>query len=96
MPDFLQLHGLYPARLLCPWDSPGKNTGVGCHTLLQSISPTQKSNLGLLHCRQIPYHMSCREVPFLMLSSPYNFHGNPPSSRDYADRKINQQCSLLF
>ena len=29
----LQLHGLYPARLLCPWDFPGKNTGVGCHSL---------------------------------------------------------------
>ena len=29
-----QEHGLYPARLLCPWDSPGKNTGVGCYFLL--------------------------------------------------------------
>ena len=29
--------GLYPARLLCPWDSPGKDTGVGCHILLQGI-----------------------------------------------------------
>ena len=29
--DSLRLHGLQPARLLCPWDSPGKNTGVGCH-----------------------------------------------------------------
>ena len=37
-------HGLWPARLLCPWDSPGKNTGVGCHTLLQGIFPTQGSN----------------------------------------------------
>ena len=31
MLDFLQLHGLKPARLLCPWDFPGQNTGVGCH-----------------------------------------------------------------
>ena len=31
----LQPHGLYPTRLLCPWNSPGKNTGVGCHFLLQ-------------------------------------------------------------
>ena len=38
--------------LLCPWDSPGKNTGVGCHFLLQWIFQTQGSNLGLLHCRQ--------------------------------------------
>ena len=39
-------------RLLCRWDSPGKNIGVGCHFLLQGIFPTQGSNphlLGLLH-----------------------------------------------
>ena len=36
-------------------DSPGKNTRVGCHSLLQRIFPTQKSNQGLLHCRRIPY-----------------------------------------
>ena len=35
--------------LLCPWDSPGKNTGVGCHFLLQGIFPTWESNLRLLH-----------------------------------------------
>ena len=45
------------ARLLCPWDSPGKNTGVGCHFLLQEIFQTQGSNSGLLHCRQILYHL---------------------------------------
>ena len=39
-------------RLLCPWDSPGKNTGVGCHFFLQVIFLTQGSNPGLLHCRQ--------------------------------------------
>ena len=38
-----------PARLLCPWDSPGKNTGVGCHCLLQGIFPNQGSNPRLLH-----------------------------------------------
>ena len=37
----------------CPWDSPGKDTGVGCHFLLQGIFPTQELNPGLLHCRQI-------------------------------------------
>ena len=36
------------SRLLCPWDSPGKNSGVGCHALLQGIVPTQESNLLLL------------------------------------------------
>ena len=44
--------------LLCPWDSPGKNTGMDCHFLLQRIFPTQGSNPGPLHCRQILYHLS--------------------------------------
>ena len=51
MSDSLWLHGLGPARLLCTWNSPGKNTGVGSHSLLQGIFPTQRSNLDLLHCR---------------------------------------------
>ena len=42
-------------QLLCPWDSPGKNTGVGCHFLLQGIFPTQGSNPILLDCRQMFY-----------------------------------------
>ena len=45
----LQPHGLQPARLLCPWDSPGNSTGVGCHALLQRIFPTQGSNPSVLH-----------------------------------------------
>ena len=56
--DSLRPHGLYPPRLLCPWNSPGKNTGVGCHSLLQGIFQTQGLNLGLLHCRQILCHLS--------------------------------------
>ena len=42
------IYGLYPVRLLCPWDSLGKNTGVGCHFLLQGVFQTQGSNLCLL------------------------------------------------
>ena len=46
-------------RLLSLWNSPGKNTGVGCYFLLQGIFPTQIFlNLDLLHCRQILYHLS--------------------------------------
>ena len=41
-----------PARLLRPWNFPGKNTGVGCHFLLQGIFPTQGLNPGLPLCRQ--------------------------------------------
>ena len=51
-------HGLQPITLLRPWDSPGKNTGVGCHFLLQGIFPTQRSDLGLLCCMWILYHQS--------------------------------------
>ena len=39
MSDSLRLYGLQPTRLYCPWDSPGKNTGVGCHALLQGDLP---------------------------------------------------------
>ena len=46
----------WPARLLCPWDFPGKNTGVGCHFLLQGIFPTQGSNFGLLTIKKISIH----------------------------------------
>ena len=61
--DALQPHGLKHARLLCPWDSPGENTGVGCHALLQGIFPARRSNLGVLHCRQILYHRCHKESP---------------------------------
>ena len=40
----LRCYGPWPARFLCPWDSPGKNPGVGCHFLLQGIFPTYVSN----------------------------------------------------
>ena len=52
MSTALQPHARWPARLLCPWDSPGKNTGVGCHFLLQGIFPIQASNPHLLYLRR--------------------------------------------
>ena len=53
----LQVHGQQPTRLLCPWDSPDTNTGVGCRCN-QEIFPTQGLNPGLLRCRQILYHLN--------------------------------------
>ena len=44
-------------------DSPGKNTGVGCHALLQGIFPNQGSNPGLPHCRLILYQLSQQAGP---------------------------------
>ena len=55
-------------------DSPGKNTGVGCHSFLQGIFPIQGSNSCLLHCRQILYHLSLHgsdsKIPLYPLESP--------------------------
>ena len=58
MSSSLRPHRAYPTRILCPWNSAGKNFGVGSHSLLQGIFPTQGSNLGLLHCNRILYHLS--------------------------------------
>ena len=58
----LQLHGLYPIRLLHPRDSLGKNTGVGNHFLIQGIFWTPGLNSGLLCCRQILYHLRHQEL----------------------------------
>ena len=46
---------------LCPWNSPGKNTGVGSHSLLQGIFLTQGSNLGFPHCRQIYIYLKMKK-----------------------------------
>ena len=58
-------HELGPTRILRPWGFPGKSTGMGCHFLLQGIFPTQGSNPGLPHCRQLLYHLSHQGNPSL-------------------------------
>ena len=57
----VQLYPILFDPMVCPWKSPGKNPGVGCHFLVQGIFLTQGSNLGLLHCRQILYILSHQE-----------------------------------
>ena len=66
----LQPHGLQPASLLCSWNSPGKNTGVGCHFFLQRIFPTQGLDLYLLHWQggSLPLHHQESPVCQLYLS----------------------------
>ena len=63
--DSLQPSGLEPAKLLCPWDSSGKNTGVGCHSLLQGIFPIQGLNPDLLHWQagSLPVAPSGKPLP---------------------------------
>ena len=58
MSDSLWPHGLYST-----WNSPGQNTGVGSHSLLQRIFPTQGSNPGLPHWRRILYQLSHKGSP---------------------------------
>ena len=72
MSDSLWPHGLYSS-----WNSPGQNTGVGSHFLLQEIFLTQGLKPCLLHCRQILYHWATREVHPLDCSLPSSsVHGN--------------------
>ena len=58
---------LQPARLLCPWIFLGKNANVGCHSLLHWIFLTQELDSGLLHYRQILYHLSHQETPWISI-----------------------------
>ena len=63
-------------------DSPGKNTGVGCHALFQGIFPTQGSNPGILHCRWILYQLSHKGSPRIL-----EWVACPFSSRSFWPRK---------
>ena len=64
------IYGLQPTRLLRPWDFPGKNTGVGCHFLLQGIFLIQGWNPHLPHCRQFTV-WAAREAQEVREKSPY-------------------------
>ena len=64
---------LRPHRLYSPWNSPGQNTGVGRLPLLQGIFPTQGSNPGLPHCRQILYQLSHKGSPRILEWVAYPF-----------------------
>ena len=78
----LRPHGLWPSRLLCPWASPGKNTGVGCPALLQGIFPAQGSNPGLPHCRWILYHLSYQGSPRILGWAAYPFPRGSSQTRN--------------
>ena len=53
MSNSLQPHGLQPTRLLCPWDFPGKSTGMGCHCLLR-VNPVPKARVMFLSGNLFP------------------------------------------
>ena len=66
MSDSVQPYGLWPARLLCPWDSPGKTTEEGCHALLQEIFPNPGISPYLLHL----LHWQADSLPLLPPGRP--------------------------
>ena len=66
-------NSLQPHELYSPWNSPGQNTGVGSLSLLQGIFPTQRSNPGFPHYRQILYQLSHKGSPRILEWVPYSF-----------------------
>ena len=66
-------YSLWPHGLYGPWNSPGQNTGVSSHSLSQGMFPTQGSNPGLSHCRQILYQLSHKESPRILEWVAYPF-----------------------
>ena len=85
MPDSLRPYGLTPSRLLCPWDSPGKNIRVGCHALLQGIYPAQ----GLFH------NSESRSVVSNSLRPQRNFSGESPSPGNLPNPGIEPRSPTL-
>ena len=75
-------------------DSPGKNTRVGCHALLQGIFPTQGSNPGLLHCRRILYQLSYKRSPRILEWVDYLFSRG--SSRPRNQTRVSWSAGGFF
>ena len=78
MSDSLWPHGLYS-----PWNSPGQNTGVGSLSLLQGIFPTQGSNPGLPHYRQILYQLNYKGSPGILEWVAYPFSSGSSWPRNW-------------
>ena len=94
-PPGSSVHGILQARILewvaisfsknciTPWNSPGQNTGVGSFSLLQGIFPTQGSNPGLPHCRQIIYQLSHKGSPRILECRAYPFSSGSSRPRNW-------------
>ena len=81
--DSVWLHRPQPARLLCPWNSPGKNTGVSCHFLFRGSSRPRDQTL-ILHCKWILYLWATREVC-----------SQPKSKQEWEERQMKQEITSL-
>ena len=103
----LQPHGLEPTRLLCLWDFLGKNTGVGCHLLLQGIFPTQGSNLHLLFWQEdsLPLSHQGRAFTVCVLSrfshaqlfaTPWTVARQAPLSMGFSRQEILEWVAISY
>ena len=81
--------GQQPTRLLCPRNSPGRNNGVGCQSLLQGIFPNQRSNPGLGLCRQFLCRLSHQ-------GSPVNGFALPPPHEKLKCSPTSRSLHWLF
>ena len=77
-------NSLWPHGLYSLWNSPGQNTGVGSLSLLHGIFPTQGSNPGLPHCRQILYPLSHKGNPRILewVAYPFSSRSSQPCIAD--------------
>ena len=80
------------AKLLCPWDFPGKNTRVDCHFLLQGIFPTQRLNPRLLHCSSVQF--SCSVVSNSL--QPHELQHAWPPCPSPTPRVYSNSCTLIW
>ena len=100
MSNPLRPYGLWPDSLLCPWDSLGKNAGVGCYALLQGIFLTQGLNLGLLYL----LHWQAGSLPLVTLVSiqggnecrPHHAHFTDEQNEVYSDLFISNSMLQLY
>ena len=83
-----------PASLLCPWDFLDKNTGVGCHFLLQQIFPTQGLNPCLLHGQVDSLPLSHQESPAVEYSSAIKKNEIMPFAAAWMDTEMTTRSEV--
>ena len=91
MSDSVQPHRRQPNRLLCPWDSPGKNTGVDCHFLLQCV---KVKLLGSVRLLVTPWTAAHQAPPSLGFSRQEHWSGLPFPS-PMRESEVAQSCPTL-
>ena len=91
--DSVQPHRLQPTRLLCLWDSPGKNTGVGCHFLLQCMKVKKVKSLSHVRFFATPWTAAHQAPPPMGFSRQEYWSGMPlPSPREGNGNPLQYSC----